>query len=94
MQSEARLCNFLVEINKDHPDEDKDVLHSELATAREGATLTCVWQRLPDRPRTEGSPRVAKREGSGMLSLEGLAWRKKHLGVFDLGIELALSGWS
>ncbi|XP_032183268.1 uncharacterized protein LOC116580734 [Mustela erminea] len=64
VQSEARLYNFLVEINKDHPDEDKDVLHSELGTAREAATLTRVWQRLPDRPGTEGSPRVAKREGS------------------------------
>lgn len=79
MQSEARLYNFFVEINKDHPDEDKDVLHAELATAREAAALMYVWQRLPDRPGTGGSPRVAKREGSGMLSLEGLAGRKKRL---------------
>lgn len=33
-------------IYKDYPDEDQQAIYSELAIARESASITCIWQRL------------------------------------------------
>lgn len=35
-----------VEINKDHPNENKQAIFSELVVTRELTSITCVWERL------------------------------------------------
>ena len=35
-----------VERNEEYPNENRETVYSELAVARESATITCVWQRL------------------------------------------------
>lgn len=54
-----------MEINEDHPDENKHTIHSELALVRELATITCFWQRL--RQVAWESFRMDEREGTDVL---------------------------
>lgn len=90
-----------LEINEDHPDENKQGICSQLAIARCSASITCLWWRLKSRQRSRKALeyRGTASGGPAWRPTIGLGSRRQPIRsrtsfVTPLGVYLASSGWS